>query len=41
MVTRPDTTTVVCPGHCAAADDAGNLVVARGGWTRGSTDWRS
>ena len=41
MVTRPDTTTVVYPGHCAAADDAGNLVVARGGLTRGSTDRRS
>ena len=36
MVTRPDTTTVVCPGHCSTIDDSGNLVVARSGRAPGS-----
>ena len=40
MVTRPDTTTVVYPGHCSTIDDSGNLVVACGGWARGLTDRR-
>ena len=36
MVTRPDTTTVVYPGQRAAVDDAGNLVMTRGGRAPGS-----
>ena len=31
IVTQADTTTVIYPGHRAAVDDAGNLVVTRGG----------
>ena len=31
IVTQPDITTVVYPGHRATVDDADNLVVARGG----------
>ena len=30
IVTRPDTTTVVCPSHHAAVDNAGNLMGACG-----------
>ena len=31
IMTQADTTTVIYPGHRAAVDDAGNLVVTRGG----------
>ena len=36
IVAQPDTTTVVYPGQRAAVDDAGNLVVTRGGRAPGS-----
>ena len=31
IVTRPDTTTVACPGHHAAVDNAGTLMDVHGG----------